>query len=103
MSDQPPASKLSQPQPQFIVPQELAKFSISKSEFLAQNLKFQNLAVGAMVFHKDRLLLVQRSASERAFPNLWVSSLTFLITARPQLIYLSFFIGGSRWFLRGFR
>lgn len=71
MSDQPPVSKLSQPQSQFIVPQELAKFSISKSEFLAQNLKFQNLAVGAMVFHKDRLLLVQRSASERAFPNLW--------------------------------
>ncbi|OCL13553.1 hypothetical protein AOQ84DRAFT_265720, partial [Glonium stellatum] len=55
----------------FIVPQELANFSISKSEFLIQNSQFQNLAVGAMVFQEDRLLLVQRSASERAFPNLW--------------------------------
>jgi 8-oxo-dGTP pyrophosphatase MutT (NUDIX family) len=39
--------------------------------FLERNPKYRRLALGTLVFHQDRLLLVQRSATEHAFPNCW--------------------------------
>ncbi|KAH7036240.1 NUDIX hydrolase domain-like protein [Macrophomina phaseolina] len=55
----------------FTVPEDLAGFSVSSHAYLQRHTRWQVLAVGALVFNGDRLLLVQRSTTERAFPNLW--------------------------------
>ncbi|KAB2579016.1 hypothetical protein BFW01_g1114 [Lasiodiplodia theobromae] len=55
----------------FTVPEELAHLSVSHQAYLQCNPKYHQLAVGAFVFDGSRLLLVQRSTTERAFPNVW--------------------------------
>lgn len=55
----------------FKTPADLSSYNITLAEFFAQNPKYTNLAVGAFVFHGDRLLIVKRSSHERAFPNRW--------------------------------
>ncbi|KAF2805563.1 uncharacterized protein BDZ99DRAFT_466532 [Mytilinidion resinicola] len=53
------------------IPPDLEKYAITRAEFFKQNPQVDALAVGAVVYHKKRLLLIQRSASDRAFPNFW--------------------------------
>ena len=63
------------------IPPSLTRLAITPSEFLQENPTFANLAVGACIFAplvnrqsgtaSPRLLLVQRAATERGFPNRW--------------------------------
>ena len=63
------------------IPPSLAHLTIPLSTYLQKNPAFSNVAVGACIFtptieHQSsssppRLLLVQRAATERGFPNLW--------------------------------
>ncbi|KAL1613893.1 hypothetical protein SLS54_010170 [Diplodia seriata] len=55
----------------FTVAEELAHLSVSHRAYLQRHPQWQQLAVGALVFKAGRLLLVQRSATERAFPTVW--------------------------------
>ena len=53
---------------------DLQEFALSEAEYLRQHPEYSVLATGAVVFNKDgKLLLVQRAADERAFPDCWVS------------------------------
>ncbi|KAF2091456.1 hypothetical protein K490DRAFT_31235 [Saccharata proteae CBS 121410] len=52
-------------------PAHLSHLAVSHSEFLRRHSSVQQIAAGALVFQGDRLLLVQRSASEKAFPHRW--------------------------------
>lgn len=63
---------------QIHIPPSLRHLTVPLSTFLAQNRQYTNLAVGAFIFVSSnsttpalRLLIVQRAASERGFPNLW--------------------------------
>lgn len=66
---------------QIHIPQSLAHLTVPLSIYLQENPSFTNLAVGACVFTRTaddqsspcqpRLLLVQRAATERGFPNFW--------------------------------
>jgi len=56
----------------FEVPSALEAYLVSEKEFLLRNPEYRVLATGAAVFHEGKLLLVKRSASEKAFPNMWV-------------------------------
>lgn len=49
----------------------VAKYAIPLSEFLAKNPQHTAVVVAAFVFHKDKLLMIQRSATERSFANHW--------------------------------
>ena len=60
----------------------LSKYTISLSQFLRAYPQYTNLVVSAFIFdtretqppklaHPARLLILQRAAHERAFPNLW--------------------------------
>ena len=70
------------------IPQALQKHTIPLTAFLQAHPQYNNLAIGAFIFHPPlsflfapcpgpssisewRLLLVQRAASEPAFPHLW--------------------------------
>ncbi|KAF2489467.1 hypothetical protein BU16DRAFT_531756 [Lophium mytilinum] len=53
------------------IPPDLEKYAITRAEFFKQNPHFDALAIGAVVYHKKRLLLIQRSATDRGFPNFW--------------------------------
>ena len=63
------------------IPQSLAHLTVPLSIYLQKNSAFTNLAVGACILARTadhqsspsppRLLLVQRAATERGFPNLW--------------------------------
>lgn len=55
----------------FNVPESLNHLSVSREEYLRLDPKYQQLVVGALVFHGNRLLMVQRAATERAFPLVW--------------------------------
>jgi 8-oxo-dGTP pyrophosphatase MutT (NUDIX family) len=55
----------------FEISEELACFNISKEEYLEENKDLQFLAAGSLVFHGDRLLLVQRAVKEKTFRNRW--------------------------------
>ncbi|KAF4308030.1 putative nudix domain protein [Botryosphaeria dothidea] len=70
-SDAAPVPGVAPSEKPFSVPDNLAGFSVSSKAYLQRHPQWQVLAVGALVFNADRLLLVQRSATERAFPNLW--------------------------------
>ena len=60
---------------------ELQHFAKHPSQYLAEHPQYTNLAVGAFIISRNdnhvsqssnpRLLLVQRAATERGFPNLW--------------------------------
>ncbi|KAI9678440.1 MAG: hypothetical protein M1829_002038 [Trizodia sp. TS-e1964] len=64
------------------IPQELKHLNVPLASWLEDNPQYTFLAVGALIFVRQRpfekfadditlLLLVQRAASERSFPNLW--------------------------------
>ncbi|MCJ1390313.1 hypothetical protein MMC18_003171 [Xylographa bjoerkii] len=61
------------------IPPKLEHHTISLSEYLEKHSIYDTLAVGAFIFSHShlsspsapRLLLIQRAATERSFPNLW--------------------------------
>ncbi|KAF2141526.1 uncharacterized protein K452DRAFT_288217 [Aplosporella prunicola CBS 121167] len=55
----------------FAFPEDLSQLSVDHATFLRLHPKYHQVAVGALVFHNDRLLLVKRSATERSFANCW--------------------------------
>lgn len=55
----------------FSSPDDLVHFSVNSQAYLQRHTQYQQLAVGALVFHGNRMLLVQRATTERAFPNRW--------------------------------
>ncbi|EUC44314.1 hypothetical protein COCMIDRAFT_6384 [Bipolaris oryzae ATCC 44560] len=51
---------------------DLQEFAISAPEYLSQHTQHDVLVTGAVVFDKDgKILLVQRAADEKAFPDFW--------------------------------
>ncbi|KAF2836101.1 hypothetical protein M501DRAFT_997342 [Patellaria atrata CBS 101060] len=52
-------------------PCPLDHLSISPSLFLARNAQYHRVVTGALVFHADRLLIVQRAAAENFAGNRW--------------------------------
>jgi 8-oxo-dGTP pyrophosphatase MutT (NUDIX family) len=63
-----------EPQP-MTFPASLAPYHVSREDYFKQNPQYQALAVGTLVFHnngqEDRILLVQRASTERAWPLMW--------------------------------
>lgn len=60
--------------PPFEYPSSLEEYMITEKQFYQRNPLYTKLATGAVVFNSDgKLLLVQRAASEKAFPNAWVT------------------------------
>jgi isopentenyldiphosphate isomerase len=56
-------------------PSSLQEYAVSEEDYIRQHAEYDLLVTGAVVFNKEgKLLLVQRAADEKAFPNLWVSS-----------------------------
>lgn len=48
---------------------------MNAAEFLRQRSQYDVLCTGIVVFNKNgKLLLVQRAADEKAFPDMWVST-----------------------------
>jgi isopentenyldiphosphate isomerase len=59
----------------FDYPPILQEYAVSEKEYLRQHPECNVLCTGIVVFNKDgKLLLVQRAADEKAFPNMWVSN-----------------------------
>ena len=63
---------------QIHIPASLSHLAIPLRTFLSQNKQYTNIVVSSFVFASStspapnpRLLIVQRAASERGFPNLW--------------------------------
>lgn len=63
---------------QIHIPSSLRHFAIPLPTFLSRNKQYTNLVVSSFIFASStlttpapRLLIVQRAASERSFPNLW--------------------------------
>lgn len=55
-------------------PDSLQEYAVSEKDYLQQHPEYNCLVTGAIVFNKEgKLLIVQRAAEERAFPDLWVS------------------------------
>ncbi|PSN69217.1 hypothetical protein BS50DRAFT_572376 [Corynespora cassiicola Philippines] len=53
-------------------PKSLEEYAVPEKDFYARNPQYQALVTGIVVFDNDgKLLLVQRAADEKAFPNLW--------------------------------
>jgi 8-oxo-dGTP pyrophosphatase MutT (NUDIX family) len=62
------------PVPRFEYPASLQEYMVSEKDYLKQHPEYHALCTGIAVFNQEgKLLLVQRSASEKAFPNAWVS------------------------------
>ena len=58
------------------IPPELRQFAISPSEYCKTHTDYERIVVGAFIFRQlpegeRAMLLVQRAATEPAFPNLW--------------------------------
>jgi 8-oxo-dGTP pyrophosphatase MutT (NUDIX family) len=52
----------------------LQEYAVNEQVYLQQHPKYDVLCTGVVVFDKDgKLLIVQRAADEKAFPNMWVS------------------------------
>jgi isopentenyldiphosphate isomerase len=52
----------------------LQEYAVSEQVYLQQHSEYNVLCTGVVVFDKDgKLLIVQRAADEKAFPNMWVS------------------------------
>jgi isopentenyldiphosphate isomerase len=61
----------------FDYPPVLQEYAVPEKEYLRQHPECNVLCTGIVVFNKDgKLLLVQRAADEKAFPNMWVSNTT---------------------------
>ena len=59
----------------FDYPSNLQEYAINEAEYLRQHPEYDVLCTGVVVFDKHgKLLLVQRAADEKAFPNFWVST-----------------------------
>ena len=59
----------------FEYPPSLQGYAVNEAEYLRQHPEYDVLCTGVVVFNKDgKLLLVQRAADEKAFPNFWVCS-----------------------------
>lgn len=55
-------------------PDSLQEFAVSEAAYLRQHPEYDCLVTGSIVFNEEgKLLLVQRAAEERAFPDFWVS------------------------------
>ncbi|RYN42169.1 hypothetical protein AA0113_g8068 [Alternaria arborescens] len=53
-------------------PDSLQEFAVSEAAYLRQHPEYDCLVTGSIVFNEEgKLLLVQRAAEERAFPDLW--------------------------------
>ncbi|KAL6711026.1 hypothetical protein ACN47E_006901 [Coniothyrium glycines] len=53
-------------------PSALQEYAVSAAEYLRLHPEYHVLCTGIVVFNKDgKLLLVQRAADEKAFPNFW--------------------------------
>jgi isopentenyldiphosphate isomerase len=64
--------------PQFGYPSSLEEYVVNAAEYLRQHSEYDVLCTGVVVFDKHgKLLLVQRAADEKAFPNMWVSQRHF--------------------------
>ncbi|KAH8729102.1 NUDIX hydrolase domain-like protein [Phaeosphaeriaceae sp. PMI808] len=56
----------------FDYPSSLQEYAVNETEYLRQHPEYNVLCTGIVVFNEDgKLLLVQRAADERAFPNAW--------------------------------
>ncbi|EON66078.1 hypothetical protein W97_05321 [Coniosporium apollinis CBS 100218] len=66
----PEAETVTSAQEPFLVPPELVHLSIPLKTFQEQHPDIQGLVIGALVYCGDRLLLLQRSASD-SYPNRW--------------------------------
>ncbi|KAH3915508.1 hypothetical protein HBI56_149330 [Parastagonospora nodorum] len=56
----------------FEFPTSLQEYAVNAAEYLHQHPQFDVLCTGIVVFDKDgKMLLVQRAADERAFPDMW--------------------------------
>ncbi|KAH7382559.1 NUDIX hydrolase domain-like protein [Phaeosphaeria sp. MPI-PUGE-AT-0046c] len=56
----------------FDYPSVLEDYAVNAAEYLRQHPKYHMLCTGVVVFNGDgKLLLVQRAADEKAFPNMW--------------------------------
>jgi len=61
--------------PKFEYPSSLQEYAVNAAEYLRQHPQSDVLGTGIVVFNKDKkLLLVQRAADEKAFPDMWVST-----------------------------
>ncbi|KAF1946840.1 hypothetical protein EJ02DRAFT_197846 [Clathrospora elynae] len=53
-------------------PSSLQEYAVSEKEYVRQHPEYDLLVTGAVVFNREgKLLIVQRAADERAFPDLW--------------------------------
>ncbi len=52
-------------------PNPSPKLNDTLADFLRQNPQFQRLVVSAVIIHRDKLLIVQRSADEVSYRNKW--------------------------------
>jgi isopentenyldiphosphate isomerase len=60
--------------PSLHYPSSVQEYAVSEQEYLRQHPEYDVLVTGAVVFNREgKLLLVQRAADEKAFPNFWVS------------------------------
>ncbi|KAF2125042.1 hypothetical protein P153DRAFT_370362 [Dothidotthia symphoricarpi CBS 119687] len=58
--------------PSFDYDPSLQEYAVHEKEFLRQHPRYSVLCTGIVVFHENgKLLLVQRAADEKAFPNAW--------------------------------
>jgi isopentenyldiphosphate isomerase len=61
--------------PKFEYPPSLNEYAVTASEYLEQHKEYDFLCTGVAVFNTDgKLLLVQRAANEKAFPEAWVGA-----------------------------
>jgi 8-oxo-dGTP pyrophosphatase MutT (NUDIX family) len=64
--------------PKFDYPSSLNEYAVSASKYLEQHKEYDVLCTGVAVFNTEgKLLLVQRAADEKAFPNAWVGVVGF--------------------------
>ncbi|KAF1913249.1 NUDIX hydrolase domain-like protein [Ampelomyces quisqualis] len=57
---------------EFQYPASLQEYAIDAAAYLRQHVEYDVMCTGVVVFNKDgKLLLVQRAADEKAFPNMW--------------------------------
>jgi 8-oxo-dGTP pyrophosphatase MutT (NUDIX family) len=55
-------------------PESLREYAVSEAAYLQQHPEYDCLVTGSIVFNTEgKLLLVQRAAEERAYPDFWVS------------------------------
>ncbi|KAF2261506.1 hypothetical protein CC78DRAFT_499971 [Lojkania enalia] len=67
----PPTTRTDSKSP-FEAPPDLQEYMVPDRVFIERNPQHNILAVGAVVFNSEgRMLLVQRAADEKAFPNFW--------------------------------